>query len=716
MASCVLVPEALILGKDAPTPHAVLELGPNRMALFGPNGSGKSFMLDALTASLRGWGSTRAINAKPTLILRMEWLDFGSENPSVEHGRRESALLEAVALIHKDFLSIESMEGVQSKLAQALLRAWEPPNVVHDYWADEDLAGLARAGAGQWLFAVTPVSTSAPEWRVGMAVKRGIDADVDAALDRVLEADDAWVAWTRGSDDWALEVEYAPFFPIGGETGDLRSQPFPYWKWYEEADVIVDGVGFPVVSDFESEDSTAKTVRLLTRYLGLGLPAGLSSSQVAAAAMAAFALSLGGGVNEDSVPALTLLDLPEGLAAGALSASDDKILPSERLSLAVDFLQARANHVFQSVLRDAPALELRLSDPQDWFYRPPLEWLAARAGGLPIAHLSRAEQRWARFAIDMALNLYPEQTFVAIDEPELGLHRAAEKYLSAGLTSHLQGLNLVVATHAPAFLDDPETTVVQFAAPDHPFGATRIQVLTNRNRDSLLDLGLEPSDLLARDRVVLLVEGEHDIAVLEELFGRELERLGVRMIPMRGGKTLPHAVDSQVLFHFTDAWLVPLLDKVDPRGIDAAWSEAQRLKKIDGIDAAVQHLADFVQREMGNSNEDKWIGEFLTGAAKIGQENRVKPLGLSKDDIIEYLPPQLVVPSATSWADLSLRFRESVKGEPTGTKFKKWLAGQRGGTILPSDVREWARSLGEPPPELAQLLGTIRELATSHPT
>jgi hypothetical protein len=79
------------------------------------------------------------------------------------------------------------------------------------------------------------------------------------------------------------------------------------------------------------------------------------------------------------------------------------------------------------------------------------------------------------------------------------------------------------------------------------------------------------SDLLRRQRVILLVEGLHDQIVLEGLLGDELRRSRVHMVPIRGGRQLPAALESQLLFDFTDALIVPVLDNLSAEHVNDVW-------------------------------------------------------------------------------------------------------------------------------------------------
>lgn len=67
-------------------------------------------------------------------------------------------------------------------------------------------------------------------------------------------------------------------------------------------------------------------------------------------------------------------------------------------------------------------------------------------------------------------------------------------------------------------------------------------------------LDLDPSELLQMVNVFVMVEGEHDVALLGEVFRDELQNAGAELVPMRGSDTLDSPVGKQSPFPLHDRW------------------------------------------------------------------------------------------------------------------------------------------------------------------
>jgi len=70
--------------------------------------------------------------------------------------------------------------------------------------------------------------------------------------------------------------------------------------------------------------------------------------------------------------------------------------------------------------------------------------------------------------------------------------------------------------------------------------------MTGLTRAELLDYGLLLSDLMRRQRGFLIVEGQHDLSVFQELIGAELAALRVEILPSCGARHLKCVLDSRV--------------------------------------------------------------------------------------------------------------------------------------------------------------------------
>ena len=310
---------------------------------------------------------------------------------------------------------------------------------------------------------------------------------------------------------------------------------------------------------------------------------------------------------------------------------------------------------------------------------------------------SRAEVRWLQFARTARGN------WLFFDEPEAGVHRTAEADLALCLNSDSwlrttqprtylssdHGRTIVVATHSPEFLGLANANLL------HVDGGQARQI-GPVDRASLALLGLRPSDLLSRIKTFLLVEGEHEKIVFETLFGEELNQLRVGLVVARGGKNMKDIFDSQVLFDFSDARIVALLDNIDAGRVHSLWNRAKDLAATGQVDEAGALVRSELPRQ--GSGENRFLSQFLTRALEGGEHERVGAWGLQKEDIVLYLPTEAFGIRRT-WDDALSAFDASA-----GVSLKPWLSKKYGADFSLENVRKAAESLDHIPEDFTGLL------------
>jgi len=299
-----------------------------------------------------------------------------------------------------------------------------------------------------------------------------------------------------------------------------------------------------------------------------------------------------------------------------------------------------------------------------------------------------------------------------LDEPEAALHRAAEANMADGLAqlaAHVQA-QVVVATHSPELLDSRggRRVLVRRKTADRRGG---LVPFTGADHASMEALGLLPSDLLRRTRGFLLVEGEHDVQVLDGAFGSDLKTLGVDLLPLRGGARLKSALDSRFLFDYTEAVILPFLDDVDAALVTAAWDSAATAAKTLPRSEAIQQLNEDLGTWRGKGRE--YLEPFLARALQTGKESRVVPLGIQGPDVLDDLPVELFVPGARSWQELRAELsRDSGGRQVSETEFKAWLRGHHQADLTPEHVRTVAEA-STPHPELVGLVEQVKTAVQS---
>lgn len=340
-----------------------------------------------------------------------------------------------------------------------------------------------------------------------------------------------------------------------------------------------------------------------------------------------------------------------------------------------------------------------------------------------MEQLSTAERTWARLAIHRALasESADGNTILLVDEPEAGLHRGAERGALGWFTELGAATNTWTwcATHSPVLLNDDRVlpiAVRQELSVNHHdeilFGST-MRRLGSAERDELESLGLGPTDLLTLRRGFLLVEGEHDDIVLTELIGPDLSKLRVEVLPMRGARKLPGAIEARTLFEFTDTLVFALLDAIPVDGTHEVWTEAKKYAKDP--ERALAVLSEGFTWPPGEESE--WMKEWLMRSIKRGRgrHSRVEPLGVAAADIIEYLPVHHFVPTAQSWEELRAQHKfalESTNGTPKD--FKKWLTAKHKADFGPDSLREACQHVSEIPGDFTKMLASIGTALTGY--
>jgi hypothetical protein len=232
---------------------------------------------------------------------------------------------------------------------------------------------------------------------------------------------------------------------------------------------------------------------------------------------------------------------------------------------------------------------------------------------------------------------------------------------------------LFVATHTPDLLNVPGANLYWIEE-------GHIRRFRGADLSQLERLGLKPSDLLGITRVILLVEGHHDALILGHTIGDRLRRSGTYLLPLDGGQLLEGSVESEILFDFTTAHVVALLDNLDPQVAKDAYQQAVSIRIEKGVQEAVDHVDRVLPKR--TSSEFLYLNKWIKRAVSREGEfpySRFTPTGLPLPDIIEYLPVTAFVAKAESWEQLRQRHRElvdsgAIKNGRLRSNFKAWVA------------------------------------------
>jgi hypothetical protein len=152
-----------------------------------------------------------------------------------------------------------------------------------------------------------------------------------------------------------------------------------------------------------------------------------------------------------------------------------------------------------------------------------------------------------------------------VDEPERHLHPRAQVDLAEWLAGDPENRDVLVATHAVAFLNMPGQSTSVLVLRDRS-GGTYATDLTDDTFGRLSEFATEAglasrAEALQTLSCILLVEGLHDELVLHHSFGPRLARERVLVVPVRGANNVNSIVDAPWLSRF-GAPMVVLFDDV----------------------------------------------------------------------------------------------------------------------------------------------------------
>jgi hypothetical protein len=439
-------------------------------------------------------------------------------------------------------------------------------------------------------------------------------------------------------------------------------------------------------------------------------------------------LTANSGVDIDSATTNDMLSrfgrTEETNGAGVLYAVlDEDVEYNETVTTWTRDLADRATQLARHVMPQLPDhLHFDLGHPEDWLRGNTPTWIASpgpTSPSVPLRDLSDAERRWATAGITLALRAQqPGQASVILcDEPESGLHRRAEAALPVALARLAADTasTVLAATHAPSMLDTRHAQPVHlFRNPDGHAEAVAMTLTVRQRVPELLEqLGVSAADLLQWARVLLLVEGEHDRAVFEGLIADALDDAQALVLAMRGAKNLSSLAQADILFDYTDAPILVVLDGVHDDLVTPHWQAAADLAAQGRPGDARRALMRLDELPGG---EAKWLRELGQRAVDSGRIKRIHIASIGVPDIICTLPVDLIAPSelGDTWDQVLEGWRRSARPGQTARDLKGWLADKRNGR--PVSLREIGRVVDKAAtehlhPALAELAQRISDLA-----
>ncbi len=370
-----------------------------------------------------------------------------------------------------------------------------------------------------------------------------------------------------------------------------------------------------------------------------------------------------------------------------------------------------ATQILRTCLPDGPELRVALSPPWSGSDMLIVRAVDAPSGSLvPLPGLSYAQRRWASIAVQLAVRARSDpqgSLLLLLDEPDAGLHPQARRHVADGLATLMQHMGGVacLSTHAAEFLSLPDSHLVHVTRNE---GGTALRAwragdLTALDDLAVRELGITRGDALTLTRLFLIVEGEHDEALLRTWLDEDISASYTRVVKMRGTHNLFSVLDSQLLVGATDAQMLIVVDATRA-ALGDEWSAihaAESSARGKRLHQAKRRLA----RERPLSDEERRMFELLESAVQTDLVHRVHVHGLSKDDIIEYLDANRVAGRpGVSWPQIKRERREAGYPGP----LKDWL--RREATITTTSLTALASDV-QPDREITALGLRLRHLS-----
>ena len=130
---------------------------------------------------------------------------------------------------------------------------------------------------------------------------------------------------------------------------------------------------------------------------------------------------------------------------------------------------------------------------------------------------------------------------------------------------------------------------------------------------------------------------------------------------LSGSRNLVSVAGGDVLFGFSDAEVVVLLDNATEHRIPDVWREAQALTSDGNQKAALRLLEDVEAGARWLTDEESKALEFCRKAIHLGAPHRFHLYGLSQPDIINYLDPRAFISSDLTWSQLGAEYRQQSR-------------------------------------------------------
>jgi energy-coupling factor transporter ATP-binding protein EcfA2 len=667
-----------------PLGHLYLRLEPGLTALYGQNGAGKTLTLMALTKALRD-------------LEQVQQSDFSSRELLERAGKNNFFLRSAIDIVYstsclhfhlpitKQFWDSGDVPD-QLKKALVLQYGTMSDKAFHGNdsadW-DDIVLGVLSALPNEATVEIAESYLREGRWLVASGNGNLYLCDRDPLQGPLASLwAQCWLEFEKEAQSrvdnaeqeklWR-EEEYGEEYTSGEAYTSKESALFSY---FDRAEYGAEG-GF-----WELKEPRLPALLPPPPWL-LGLPSFPDWMSFPVAAIGKTSQWRFDSISEDDAP-ISNSQTASKIAASTLEESQAKL----------DSLVVQVNSLFAQLFEHPPLLRATISTNFSIFHgQDPVSWSASTddAGTFfPVQSLGRAHQRYLNFALECVLEdrreskfkmisgkiekVKSQPTFALIDEPELALHPAAQRYLAESIRFLAE--YVVTSTHSSEFIDAAQnTTLVSQSEGKIELKPFLVDFDPEKRIFEARRLGTTPGQLALLTRAVVFVEGPHDAAIIGAFLKEELQQHRVLIVPLMGTKDVAELVNTEFLVGATNCPIFLCLDNID---LDFVLGLSSKLKK-----AVSQEQQRLLLAEANNSvvaqrhPEIRQMIRTLSAIATNGMLQRFTPFGFKQHDIVQMLPVELIKPGATTWEELEKNFlvesgQKSFKAGD-GAAFKRFV-------------------------------------------
>jgi hypothetical protein len=329
---------------------------------------------------------------------------------------------------------------------------------------------------------------------------------------------------------------------------------------------------------------------------------------------------------------------------------------------------------------------------------------------IPFLDLSKAQQKAIEIlvAIEVAKNDNDQGVIVVGDEIDQSFHEA----VITALYDELQKskLSVLAVTHSFQALVSAGGKKRLISCTSN--GLKNSQFTSSDIAASASDLGVSKSSLLGLTDLFVVVEGEHDQIVINEILASSNIGVGlqVQVLPMRGTENVLRILDSRLL-QYSDARIIVVADN-DLNGVIKGRLATAKEFVARGTEAQAIKSEILRAKAPNETQEVKQLTNLIVDAVETGMLDRLSVFAMSKGDIIEYLPNEDFGLQG-KWEELRAQHVQWSSGlkSKSAKDFKTFLRIQLNGKIDSKLIEESVQNLDRLHPDFLALLDQIRILS-----